>query len=49
MASGISLKEFFDTETDGAFGEDPLLKQIFHLTPAQRKALVAFLETITTK
>ncbi len=46
---GISLKEFFDTETDGAFGEDPLLKQIFHLTPAQRKALVAFLETITTK
>lgn len=45
----ISLKEFFDTETDGAFGEDPLIKQIYHLTPAQRKALAAFLKTIAAK
>ena len=46
---GISLKEFFDTEMEGAFWEDPLIKQIYHLTPSQREALAAFLKTITTK
>lgn len=46
---GISLKEFFDTEIEGAFLEDPLIKQIYHLNPVQRKALAAFLKTITIK
>ena len=46
---GISLKEFFDTEIEGTFFEDPLIKQIYHLTPAQRKTLTAFLNSMTTK
>ena len=46
---GISLKEFFDTEIDGSFFEDPLIEQIYHLTPAQRKSLAAFLDSMTTK
>lgn len=46
---GISLKEFFDTEIEGTFFEDPLVKQIYHLTPAQRKTLADFLNSMTTK
>lgn len=46
---GISLKEFFDTELDGTFLEDPLVKQIYHLTPDQRKTLAAFLDSMTSK
>lgn len=48
-ALNISLKEFFDTETEETFFEDPLIKQIYRLTPNQRKALTSFLETITAK
>ena len=46
---GISLKEFFDTEMDGTFFEDPLVQQIYQLTPPQRKALTAFLDSMTAK
>lgn len=46
---GISLKEFFDTEMEGTFFEDPLVRQIYQLTPAQRKALAVFLDSMTGK
>lgn len=46
---GISLKEFFDTETGGTLFDDPLVKQIYSLTPAQRKTLAAFLDSMTEK
>lgn len=46
---GISLKEFFDVEMERTFFEDPLMKQIYHLTPTQRKALMAFLDSMTTE
>ena len=48
-ALGISLKEFFDEELEGTFFEDPLVKQIYQLTPAQRKALATFLDSMTLK
>ncbi|MCI9571254.1 MAG: helix-turn-helix transcriptional regulator [Lachnospiraceae bacterium] len=48
-ALDISLQEFFDTESKKAFSEDPLIKQIYHLTPSQRKSLAAFLDSMITK
>lgn len=48
-ALDISLQEFFDTESKNAFYEDPLIKQIYHLTPSQRKSLAAFLDSMITK
>lgn len=46
---GISLREFFDTEINGTFFNDPLVKQIYSLTPTQRKALSAFLNSMSIK
>lgn len=48
-ALDISLQEFFDAESKKAFSEDPLIKQIYHLTPSQRKFLAAFLDSMITK
>ncbi len=45
----ISLKDFFDVDTEESFFEDPLIKQIYHLTPAQRKALMAFLDSMAVE
>ena len=46
---GLSMKAFFDVpgETDPA--EDGLLRQIERLSPEQRKALAAFLDTMTNQ
>lgn len=40
---GITLKEFFDDQP-----ADPIIDKIYQLTPKQRKALGAFLDTINT-
>lgn len=48
-ALGISLKDFFDTEPNTPFLDDPLLKMIYQLTPPQRDALLAFLTSMTSK
>lgn len=45
----ISLKDFFDVEMERTFFDDPLVKQIYHLTSTQRKALMAFLDSMTAE
>lgn len=45
-ALGISLVEFFDESHMEQLKEDPLLEQICHLSPKQRKALEFFLQSI---
>lgn len=42
----ISLREFFDEQTDNQFCDDPLIAKIYHLTPKQREALLAFLDSM---
>lgn len=43
---GISLKEFFDTDTELHDMNDSLLKEIAQLTPKQRDLLRLFLKSI---
>lgn len=43
---GISLKEFFDTDTELHDMDDSLLKEISQLSPEQRNLLKLFLESI---
>ena len=42
----ISLKDFFDVEGADIFQNDDLAKQIFKLSPEQKSALSAFLNTL---
>lgn len=42
----ISLKDFFDEETENSFTDDSLITSIYKLSPKQRDALHVFLETI---
>ncbi|MEQ2371976.1 helix-turn-helix transcriptional regulator [Blautia sp. CLA-JM-H16] len=41
----ISLKDFFDDDNN-LLSEDPLIARIYRLNPAQREALLTFLNTI---
>ena len=41
----ISLKDFFDVDSN-LLSEDPLIARIYRLNPAQREALLTFLNTI---
>lgn len=43
---GISLKDFFDTDSIHNIQEDPLVQEIYQLTPAQRKSLEVFLKSM---
>lgn len=43
---GISLKDFFDDQTENNLETDPLLTRIYQLTPTQRQALLNFLESM---
>lgn len=45
-ALGISLKEFFDVDTDLHDMNDCLLKEISKLTPEQREHLMLFLKSL---
>ena len=45
-ALDISLRDFFADETSSDFIDDPLLKQIYRLSPKQKDALRIFLNTI---
>ena len=45
-ALNISLREFFDEQTDNQFCDDPLIAKIYQLTPNQREALLAFLDSM---
>lgn len=42
----ISLKEFFDDQTQEDFTQDPLVVQIYQLTPSQREHLLKFLKSM---
>ena len=46
-ALGITLKEFFDEQTETQLLTDPLFKKIYQLTPSQRAALLDFLEKMS--
>ena len=46
---GLSMKAFFDVPGETNPVEDGLLRQIERLTPEQRKALAAFLDTMTNQ
>lgn len=43
---GISLKDFFDTDSGATVSEDPLIREIYQLTPPQRDHLAAFLRSM---
>ena len=43
----ITLKDFFDIEGADIFQNDALAEQLFRLSPSQRSALSAFLNTLT--
>lgn len=45
-ALDISLHDFFADETSSNFIDDPLLKQIYRLSPKQKDALHIFLNTM---
>jgi len=42
----LSLKDFFDEQYTKNMLNDPLLSKIYSLTPTQREALLAFLDTM---
>jgi len=42
----ISLKEFFDINSDKQFSDEPLIKEIYQLTSSQRENLRIFLKSI---
>lgn len=44
-ALGITLNDFFNDDYFSMFSKDPLVTRIYRLTPEQRNALLAFLET----
>lgn len=47
QALNISLKDFFDNNTDTSLLEDPLISKIFELNNKQKKALLYLLETFS--
>ena len=48
-ALGISLQEFFAPGTENAFLGEDLQRAMYRLTPAQRQALLTFLESLDDK
>ena len=45
-ALNISLRDFFDDETDSLLLNDPLLEKIYKLSPEQRNLLLNFLNSL---
>ena len=46
QALNISMKEFFDIDSNIDFKNDPLFQEIYQLTPTQRENLRIFLKSI---
>lgn len=46
QALDISIIQFFDDDTSKLLSDDPLIRRIYQLTPKQKAALLAFLQTI---
>ena len=45
-ALGITMKEFFDDNTENLLENDPIIQKIYRMNKKQRNALLAFLETL---
>ena len=45
-ALGITLKDFFDDGSESLLSDDPVVRRIYQLDEEQRRALLAFLETV---
>ena len=45
-ALDITLKDFFDDESENLLANDPIVRRIYQMNEPQRKALLAFLETV---
>ena len=45
-ALGITLKDFFDDESENLLSNDPIVRRIYQMDEVQRKTLLAFLETV---
>ncbi len=43
---GITLQEFFDTEDSVSFANDPLMLEIYKLSPHQKEKLLTFLHSL---
>lgn len=43
----ISLSTFFSYDNEDIFTQDPLIQKIYLMTPKQRKALAAFIDTLS--
>jgi len=43
---GITLREFFDTEESPSFANDPLMLEIYQLSPLQKEKLMTFLHSM---
>ena len=44
---GLSLQDFFAENSEDTITQDPLIQRIYQLTPAQRTALLNFLDTMS--
>ena len=45
-ALDITLKDFFDDESENLLANDPIVRRIYQMDERQRKMLLAFLETV---
>ena len=45
-ALGITMKEFFDDNTENLLENDPIVLRIYRMSKKQRETLLAFLDTI---
>lgn len=46
-ALGVSLKDFFDDDSNASYSDDGLADAIFKLSPEQRKRLAEFIKSMT--
>lgn len=42
----ITLKDFFDDESENLLQNDPIVRRIYQMNDIQRKTLLAFLDTV---
>ena len=45
-ALGITLKDFFDDESENLLSNDPIVRRIYQMDEEQRRTLLAFLNTV---
>ena len=46
LALEITLKDFFDDESENLLQNDPIVRRIYQMNDIQRKTLLAFLDTV---